>query len=503
MCGVLGIISNNPVAQDIYDGLVTLQHRGQDACGMMTYSGKFHSRKAVGLVKDVFHTRHMRNLLGNVGIGHTRYSTIGSGGADDAQPFLGQSPFGVMLAHNGNVFNSPTLKKELFEKDHRLINSECDAEIILHLFTKSLSRQNIDILKPEHIWKAVKSVQERAKGAYSVCAYIAGYGMVAFRDPHGIRPLRLGKRESGLSADYIFSSESVSLHLLGFKLVRDVSAGEAIFIDEKTKEVHSKTINQKTHTPCIFEHIYFARPDSVLDKISVYKTRIRMGKSIVKKIKKANIDFDVVMPVPDSARTAALAIAEELGIKYREGLIKNRYIGRTFIMPGQEVRKKSIRYKLNPMKLEIDGKKILLVDDSIVRGNTSKKIIEVMREAGAKEIHFVSYAPPVKFPCLYGIDIPTRQELIASDIEVEEVRKFINADSLIYGDIDDVKKDCLVGNPKLKDMCMACFDGKYKTGDITEKTLQQNAETRRTQRSCGVAEEKLDEEEADDQLNLV
>ena len=500
MCGVLGIINNKHVAQDIYDGLVTLQHRGQDACGMMTYDGKFHTRKAIGLVKDVFRTRHMRDLTGNVGIGHTRYSTIGAGGADDAQPFLGHSPFGVMLAHNGNVYNSPTLKKELFEVDHRLVNSDCDAEIILHLFTKSLSRQHIDVITPEHVWKAVESVQERAKGAYSVVAYIAGFGMVAFRDPHGIRPLRFGKKKSGLRNDYIFSSESVSLNLLGFKLVRDVEAGEAIFIDEKTNKVYKKIITQKEHNPCVFEHIYFARPDSVLDKISVYKTRIRMGKSVVEKIKKANIDFDVVMPVPDSSRTAALAISEELGVKYREGLIKNRYIGRTFIMPGQDVRKKSIKYKLNPMKMEIDGKKILLVDDSVVRGNTSKKIIEVMREAGAKEIHFVSYAPPVKFPCLYGIDIPTRQELIASDVSVEKIREFIGADSLIYGDVEDIKKDCITGNPKIKNMCMACFDGNYITGDVTEEILKNNADARTSQRACGKVE---DHEEGGDQMELV
>jgi len=504
MCGVLGIISNTPVAQDIYDGLTTLQHRGQDACGMITYDGKFRIRKNLGLVRDVFHTRHMKQLCGNVGIGHTRYSTIGSGGANDAQPFIGQSPFGVMLAHNGNVFNSPQLKKEIFEKDHRLVNSDCDAEVILNIFTKALTkalRQEKTIkIKPSHIWQSIESVYKRAKGAYSVVAYIAGYGMIAFRDPHGIRPLLFGKRTQGLNPDYMFTSESISLALLGFELVRYVGAGEAIFIEEKTKKIHTKIIGAKKHTPCIFEHIYFARPDSILDDISVHKARLRMGKAISKKIKNAKLDIDVVMPVPDSARTAAIKLAEELNLPYREGLIKNRYIGRTFIMPGQEIRKKSIKYKLNPIKMEINGKNILLVDDSIVRGNTSKKIVEVMKDAGAKKVYFVSYAPPVKFPCLYGIDIPTRQELIASGNSVEEIKKFMGADELFYGDLPDVEKACLQGNPKLKDMCMACFDGEYKTGDIDEKVLKANADARRNQRSCGRVE---DISEEDEQLNLV
>lgn len=504
MCGVLGIISNSPVAQDIYDGLITLQHRGQDACGMTTYSDKFNVRKNLGLVRDVFHTRHMKQLAGNVGIGHTRYSTIGSGGANDAQPFIGQSPYGVMLAHNGNVFNSPELKKELFEKDHRLINSDCDAEIILNLFTKALTKALRDDktaeIKPEHIWQSVESVYKRAKGAYSVVAYIAGKGMIAFRDPHGIRPLLFGKRMQGLNPDYIFASESISLSLLGFESVKDIEPGEAVYIDEKTKEVTRKVIGQKEYTPCIFEHIYFARPDSVLDQVSVHKARLRMGKAFAKRIKEANLDIDVVMPVPDSSRTSAMKIAEELNIKYREGLIKNRYIGRTFIMPGQEVRKKSIKYKLNPIKMEIKGKKILLVDDSIVRGNTSKKIVQVMKEAGAEKIYFVSYAPPVKFPCLYGIDIPTRQELIASGNEVEEIRQFMGADELFYGDLEDVKQACMIGNPDIGDMCAACFDGDYKTGDIDEKILQANADARRDQRSCCG---KVENDEGEDQLNLV
>ena len=500
MCGVLGIISNSPVAQEIYDGLMTLQHRGQDAAGMMTYDGKFHIRKNLGLIRDVFHTRHMLKLTGNIGIGHTRYSTMGSGDPNECQPFLGQSPFGVILGFNGNIFNSPELKKELFEKDHRMINSDSDAEVLLNLFTKALNKQITTKLEPEHIWKAVESVYKRAKGAYSVVLYIAGMGMVAFRDPHGIRPLLFGKRMQTLQPDYLFASESIALNLLGFDYVRDVGAGEVIYIEEKTKKIYAKTIQKKTHTPCIFEHIYFARPDSMLDGISVYKARIRMGKAMAKQIRRSKLAIDVVMPVPDSARTAASALADELKLPYREGLIKNRYIGRTFIMPGQALRKKSIRHKLNPMPLEIEGKKILLVDDSIVRGNTSKKIIEIMREAGAKKVYIASYAPPVRYPCLYGIDIPTHEELIASGNTTEAIRKAIGADALFYGEIDEVKEACLIGNPKLKDMCMACFDGKYKTGDIDDDVLEKNASSRREQKACARIEE---EEPGDEQMNLV
>ena len=329
--------------------------------------------------------------------------------------------------------------------------------------------------------------------------YIAGQGMFAFRDPQGIRPLLFGKRSKGLSPDYIFASESISLNLLGFEPMQDIGPGEAVYIEEKSKTVHHQVVGAKTHTPCIFEHIYFARPDSMLDNISVYKARLRMGKAFAQKIREAGLDIDVVMPVPDSSRTAAMKLAEELQLPYREGLIKNRYIGRTFIMPGQEIRKKSIKYKLNPIRLEIEGKKILLVDDSIVRGNTSKKIVEVMREAGAAKVYFASYAPPVKFPCLYGIDIPTRQELIASKNSIEEIRQFMGADALLYGDLADVKQACMEGNVKLTDMCMACFDGHYKTGDIDDATLQNNAAIRSQQRGCG----KVEQDGHDEQMNLV
>jgi len=495
MCGVLGIFGNDYVAQDVYDALITLQHRGQDATGMITFDGKqFHTKKGVGLVKDVFHTRDMLRLKGNAGVGHTRYSTVGGGGAEDAQPFYTKVFFGVMMAHNGNLFNVYDLKKELWEKDHRFVNSSCDVEVILEVFTKALTKQRINkILKFDHLCKATKSVFKRAQGAYSVVAYIAKHGMIAFRDPHGIRPLIMGKRKTGLLDEYIFASESVTLDVLGFEFVRDVKAGELIWIDEERK-VHSKVLSNKKHTPCIFEHVYFARPDSMLDGISVHKARMRMGEKLADKIKKSGLKIDVVMPVPDSSRTAAIALAAKLKLPYREGLIKNRYIGRTFIMPGQEIRKKSIHYKLNAVKLEFEGKNVLLVDDSIVRGNTSKAIVQMCKKAGAKAIYFASYSPPVKYPCLYGVDIPTSQELIAYTHTHDEIQKFIEADALFYTEVKDIFDSCKKGNPKIKSFCMACFDGKYPTGDITPEVLKKVAEERCADKSCAKIE--------DDDINM-
>ncbi len=504
MCGIIGILGHDYVAQDVYDGMVTLQHRGQDAAGIVTYNGKFHLRKGLGLVKDVFHTRHMKRLMGYAGIGHTRYGTTGVGSIDEAQPFIGPSPFGVALVHNGNLFNATELREEIFEKDQRLVNSSSDGEVLLNMFTKSLARQGVTSISPENIWKAVESVYARSKGAYSVVGYIAKFGMFAFRDPHGIRPLLFGKRTVGLTTDYIFSSESVTLDILGFELIKDIGPGEAVYIDEKTREVHMKKVMPKRHIPCIFEYIYFARPDSLLNGISVYKSRMRMGERLAKQIKRAKLDIDVVMPVPDSSRSAAMAVADALDLRYREGLVKNRYIGRTFIMPGQEIRKKSIRYKLNPMKLEIEGKNILLVDDSIVRGNTSRQIVEMVRAAGAKKVYFSSYSPPVVSPCLYGVDIPTHAELIAANASIEDVRKFMGADALFYGSTDDAVESCMKGNPEVKDMCMACFDGKYKTGDIDEEVLKKNSDMRISDKACDVFGDEIElDGEADGQLNLI
>lgn len=504
MCGIVGIYGHDYVAQDVYDGLVTLQHRGQDAAGIVTYDGKFHTRKEYGLVKDVFHTRHMKRLSGYVGIGHTRYATIGTGDVEEVQPFLGASPYGVIMAHNGNLFNSHELKKEIFEKDHRMVNSDSDGEVLLNMFTKSLSNQNPEKIKAEHIKEAVEHVYSRAKGAYSVLTYIAKQGFVAFKDPKGIRPMVFGKRDNGLTVDYIFASETVTLDILGFEYVDDVKAGEAIFIDEKTREVQRIQVRSEVGTPCVFEYVYFARPDSLISGISVYKSRIRMGEKLADQVKEAGLDIDVVMPVPDSSRSAALAVADALDIKYREGLVKNRYIGRTFIMPGQKVRKKSIRYKLNPMPLEMKGKKILLIDDSIVRGNTSRKIVQMVKDAGAEKVYFASYSPPVVKPNLYGIDIPTESELIAAGSSIEDVCKFIGADHLFYGTLEDMFESCIEGNESVTDLDMSCFDGVYKTGDIDEEVLRIQAESRSGERGCGALEREFEEEVAtDDQMHLI
>ncbi len=505
MCGIVGIYGQDYVAQDIYDALITLQHRGQDAAGIVTFDGKFHVRKDFGLVKEVFHTRHMQKLTGYAGVGFTRYATIGTGAIDEVQPFIGPAPYGVVITHNGNLFNSHELKKEIFEKDHRLVNSDSDGEVLLNIFTKALTNQNPkNGIKPEHIWKAVESVYKRAHGAYSVISYIAKQGMVAFRDPYGIRPMLFGKRQNGLTTEYIFASESVTLDILGFEFIDDIKPGEAVFIEESTRKLYRKKIANKPHIPCIFEYVYFARPDSIMDKISVYKARLRMGRKLAQKIKAAKLDIDVVVPVPDSSRTAALEVAEVLGVKYREGLVKNRYIGRTFIMAGQAVRKKSIRYKLNTMPLEIKGQNVLLVDDSIVRGNTSRQIVQMVKDSGAKKIYFASYYPPVISPCLYGIDIPTREELIAANNTVEEIRKFLGADRLFYGAVKDVFDSCVEGNQKLKDMCMACIDRKYRTGDIDEKVLKTAAEGRLAEKACCGADEATEEIfEEPGQLNLL
>lgn len=508
MCGITGIYSQDYVAQDVYDALVTLQHRGQDAAGLVTYDGKFHMCKGIGLVKDVFHTRHMRELTGYAGLGFNRYATMGSGSLDSVMPFISPSAYGVTLVFNGNVFNAAELKKEIFEKDHRLVNSDSDGEVMLNIFTKSLSNQNPEKIKPEHVWKAVESVFKRCKGAYAVIGYIAKQGMFAFRDPHGIRPLVFGKR-AGLVPEYIFASESVTLDILGYEYLDEVGNGEAIFIEEGTRKVHRKKLMNKKFSPCLFEYVYFARPDSIINGISVYKSRMRMGKKLAKKIKKAGLEIDAVMPVPDSSRTAAFAVADELGLQYREGLVKNRYIGRTFIMPGQKIRKKSIRYKLNPMPLEIQGKKVLLIDDSIVRGNTSKQIIDMVRGAGAKKVYFASYSPPIMSPNLYGIDIASKDELVAVGHSNEEIRKVIGADALFYGDLKDVFAACVEGNPKVKDLDMSCFDGRYVTGDVTEEVLKKQAEARNAQRG-GEVEKEMDGEggaggagESKRQLNLL
>lgn len=476
-------MANQSVAQDLYDGLTLLQHRGQDAAGIITFDTKnFHQKKGIGLVKEIFHKGNMVRLQGNIGIGHVRYPTIGGVGIENAQPFYFDMPYGITMSQNGNCFNFYEVKKEVYEEDLCQVNSECDVEVILHIFRSSLIKQahhNKNQFKVDHVWKAIKRVFLRVKGGYSVVGYIGNKGLLGFRDPHGIRPLMLGKRSMpGETDEYIFASESVVFDVLGYDMVSDLEPGEVVFIDSNRK-VHRQVVLQKSFRPCIFEHVYLARPDSVIDHISVHKARMRMGELLGKKIRKARIPIDVVMPVPDSAREAALKAADVLKKPYREGLIKNRYIGRTFIMPGQDIRKKSIRYKLNPILFEVKNKNILLVDDSIVRGNTSAAIIQMMRSAGAKKVYFASSAPPLRSPCYYGIDLPTREEFIANQLSEEEIREKLGADALFYQDIEDLKKAVRAGNPRIKKHCMACMDEQYPTKDITPKVITEWEEQRK------------------------
>ena len=498
MCGVLGIFnSKENAAIEVYDGLVVLQHRGQDAAGILTFDGnRYHIKKGDGLVRDIFDTKDMAQLKGNVSVGHVRYPTVGAGGVEDAQPFISHSPFGMAIAHNGNIYNHHQLKKELFEKDKCLVNSDCDVEVILNIIRSSLQKQRVKNLKLENIWKAVKSVHRRAHGGYFVVIHIAGYGLLAFKDPHGIKPGIFGKRKNDFQTDYIFASETVALDILQFKVIRDIGAGEAIFIDNNGK-VHSKVLQEKGWRPCIFEYIYFARPDTTIDKISVHKARIRMGIKLGKQIKKAKLPIDVVIPIPDSSRSAAYGVAQTLGVPSREGLIKNRYIGRTFIMPNQEVRKKSIRYKLNPIPYEIKKKNVLLVDDSIVRGNTSKQIIQMVRKAGAKKVYFASAAPALTYPCLYGVDIPSSKGLIANKLTTKEIEKKIGADALFYQKLSDLTESTKSHKSFIKKFCTACFDGKYPTKGVSEKTLKEN------EINYGTIEREIDSEAIPDQLTLI
>jgi len=481
MCGVIGIYGSENVAYDLYDAMIVLQHRGQDACGIVTYDNhQFHLHKDLGLTRDVFTPEVMERLKGPIGIGHLRYPTVGGGGALDAQPFQRSAPYGIAMAHNGNLVNFWQMKKDLAEKELVFVNSSCDVEVIMHVFAKALRRQNLnEKLRPQQVFDAVKEVYEKVSGGYFVVAHIAGQGMVAFRDPHGLRPGSFGKRNKGLNTDYMFSSESVSFEILGFDKISDVSNGEVIFIDNDRK-VHRQTVANEKFTPCIFEHVYFARPDSIMDGISVYKSRLHMGRVLAQQIKDANLDIDVVSPVPDTSRSTAVALAHELGVKMREGLIKNRYIGRTFIMAGQEIRQKSIKYKLTPNVPELEGKNVLLVDDSIVRGNTSKKIVAMVKEAGAKKVYFASAAPPLRYPCLYGIDLPSRKEYIANELTIDEIAKSIGVDALFYQKLDDLVEAVKFGD--VNDFCLACFDGKYPTGDIDAQTLGANEHERDTER---------------------
>lgn len=470
MCGIIGIVGKNPVNQLLYDGLLVLQHRGQDAAGIVTCDGNtFHMHKNNGLVKDVFHTRHMRNLSGNVGIAHVRYPTAGSSSAAEAQPFYVNSPFGIVLGHNGNLTNSEQLKSEMFRQDLRHINTNSDSEVLLNVLAHEIEQTSKNaLLNTDMVFDAVSGVHKRCKGAYAVVALIANFGLLAFRDPHGIRPLVIGKQETDKGTEFIVASESVALDVLGFTMVRDVEPGEAIFIDMDGNLFSRQCADNPKLTSCIFEYVYLARPDSVIDGVSVYQTRLDMGVTLAEKIKRewADKQIDVVIPIPDTSRPSALQLGISLGLDYREGFIKNRYIGRTFIMPGQALRKKSVRQKLNPIGVEFKGKNVLLVDDSIVRGTTSKQIVQMARDAGANKVFFASAAPPVRFPNVYGIDMPSRDELLATNRTDEEICAEIGADALIYQDLDDLKKSIQHSNPSLTQFDSSCFDGKYVTGDI-------------------------------------
>jgi amidophosphoribosyltransferase len=481
VCGVVGIVASENVNQLIYDALIVLQHRGQDAAGMMTFGeGRFNQRKGNGLVSDVFRQHHMERLKGNIGIGHCRYPTAGSSSPALAQPFYVNTPYGIALAHNGNLTNTQNLKREVFEDDLRHMNTDSDSEVMLNVFAHEL--QKIGKLRPskDDIFSAVEAVHRRCSGGYAVVAMIANYGIVGFRDPHGIRPLVYGYRINGKAKEYMIASESVALDGLGFKRISDVKPGQAVFISSKCDISIHETIQPKKHTPCIFEHVYFSRPDSIIDDISVYKSRLRMGEKLADKILKLRPenDIDVVIPIPDTSRVSAQVIAYKLGIKFREGLIKNRYIGRTFIMPGQNIRKKSVRQKLNAIRLEFKGKNVLLVDDSIVRGTTSYEIIQMARDAGARRVYIASAAPPVRYPNVYGIDMPSANELIAHNRTVEEVREEIGADWLIYQDIEDLVDSAREGNPEIDQFECSVFDGNYVTGDIDSNYLDELHERR-------------------------
>jgi amidophosphoribosyltransferase len=481
MCGIVGIVGKRDVNLQLYDALTILQHRGQDAAGIVTcQDGRMAQQKANGLVQDVFRTRHMQRLVGNIGIGHVRYPTAGSSGPALAQPFYVNSPYGIALAHNGNLTNADKLGEDLFKTDLRHVNTDSDSEVLLNVFAHELQLQGKLQPTADDIFAAVSGVHNRVSGGYAVVSVIARYGLVAFRDPNGIRPLVYGKREGEAGTEYMVASESVALNVLGFELIGDVAPGEAIYITVNGELHRRQCAKNPTLNPCIFEHVYFARPDSIMDGISVYKARLRQGEKLAEKIlrENPNHDIDVVIPIPDSSRVAGQALAQKLGVKFREGLVKNRYIGRTFIMPGQQQRKKSVRQKLNPIELEFKGKNVLLVDDSIVRGTTCQQIIEMARDAGAKKVYFASASPAVMFPNVYGIDMPTAQELIAHGRSHDEICQEIGADWLIYQDLEDLIAASAEGNNSVTQFDCAVFTGEYITGDVSQAYLDKLAAAR-------------------------
>jgi amidophosphoribosyltransferase len=499
MCGIVGVISKSPVNQLIYDALLLLQHRGQDAAGIVTMQGtKCFMHKARGMVRDVFRTRNMRALPGAVGLGQVRYPTAGNAySEEEAQPFYVNAPFGIVLVHNGNLTNAAALKEELFAIDRRHINTTSDTEVLINILAHELEQAARDLpLSTEEIFKAVSAVHKRIRGSYAVVALIAGHGLLAFRDPYGIRPLCFGEGVTPEGREVMVASESVAIEGTGHTVTRDVAPGEAIFIDLEGK-VHARQCAQApTLNPCMFEFVYLARPDSVMDGISVYQARLNMGETLAQRVISTirPNEIDVVIPIPESSRPSAMQLAQKIGKPYREGFVKNRYVGRTFIMPGQHVRKKSVRQKLNAIVQEFKGRNVLLVDDSIVRGTTSKEIVQMAREAGARKVYMASAAPPVRYPNVYGIDMPTREELIAHNRSVEQIREYIGADALIYQDVEAMKRVVRQLNPSIAGFEASCFDGTYITGDVSVADF----EAIENQRTAA----RRDDEDSDDRTRL-
>ena len=482
MCGVVGVVSKSEVSPMIYDALTVLQHRGQDAAGIATcHQDKFHLRKQLGLVRDVFRDTHMVGLRGSMGIGHLRYPTAGSQDRELAQPMYVNSPYGISISHNGNLTNKDEISQILTDENLRFLSTDSDSEVLLNVFAHELQKQGTSSPTQKEIFKAVRATHKRIRGAYSVIFMINGVGIVGFRDPFGIRPLIFGSRENDLlGPDYMLASESTVLDTLGFNIISDVEPGEAVFVNKEGEMFREACIDNPIHTPCIFEYVYLARPDAVIDNISVHKSRMRMGEALAEKINKLkpDHDIDVVIPIPESSTTSALQLANTLGIKYTEGFVKNRYIGRTFIMPFQEKREKSVRQKLNPIEFEFKNKVVLLVDDSIVRGTTSRQIIEMARTAGAKKVYFASAAPPIRYQNVYGIDMAATTELIAHNRTEDEISELIGADWLIYQDLEDLIESAKYGNPSIQQFECSVFDGKYITADIDKSYLQKLEETR-------------------------
>ena len=494
MCGIIGIVASQPANQPLYDGLLVLQHRGQDAAGIATSDeNKFHIRKQLVLVRDVIRAQDMIDLRGNMGIGHVRYPTAGSEDRALAQPMYVNSPYGISISHNGNLTNSEELTSTLVNKNLRHLNTDSDSEVLLNVFAYELQKEGSIKPTAEDIFRAVRATHKRIRGAYSVVIMINGVGIVGFRDPCGIRPLILGSKENDLlGKDFMIASESTVLSSLGFEVLEDVSAGSAVFISSKGDMQIQSCIDNPVPTPCIFEYVYLARPDAEIDKISVHKSRLRMGEALARKIKvlRPDHDIDVVIPIPDSSTTSALQLASTLCIKYREGFVKNRYIGRTFIMPFQEKREKSVRQKLNAINLEFNGKVVLLVDDSIVRGTTSRQIIEMARASGAKKVYFASAAPPIRFQNVYGIDMASTTELVAHNKTEQEIETFIGADWLIYQDLEDLIDAAQQGNPDIKQFECSIFNGSYVTKDIDENYLR-NLEDKRNDRTKSLRQSDL------------